>query len=188
VGELGWELYVPVDMAPGLYDTLMAAGAAFGLINAGTHALTSLRIEKGYRAWGHEVTPDDSPLEAGLAFATKLRSGVPFVGREALLEQQTSGLRRRLLHFKLDDPDVFIMGDEPILFDGGVAGQATSAAFGHSLGASVGMGYVSLEGRRPATMIEAGGFEIECAAERYPISVSLSAFFDPGAKRMRANP
>jgi 4-methylaminobutanoate oxidase (formaldehyde-forming) len=188
VGELGWELYVPVDMAPGLYDTLMAAGAAFGLINAGTHALTSLRIEKGYRAWGHEVTPDDSPLEAGLAFATKLRSGVPFVGREALLEQQTSGLRRRLLHFKLDDPDVFIMGDEPILLDGGVAGQATSAAFGHSLGASVGMGYVSLEGRRPATMIEAGGFEIECAAERYPISVSLSAFFDPRGKRMRANP
>ena len=187
VGELGWELYVPVDMAPGVYDTLMEAGARAGLCNAGTHALASLRIEKGYRAWGHEVTPDDTPLEAGLAFATKLKTAVPFVGREALLAQHEAGLRRRLLHFKLDDPTVFIIGDEPILIGDQIAGQTTSAAFGHSLGTSVAMGYVNLEGRRIEAVIDAGDFAVEFAAVRHPIHVSLSPFYDPYSKRMRTN-
>jgi glycine cleavage system aminomethyltransferase T/glycine/D-amino acid oxidase-like deaminating enzyme len=187
VGELGWELYVPVDMAPALYDTLMTAGAGVGLLNAGSHALTSLRIEKGYRAWGHEVTPDDTPLEAGLGFATKMRADVPFIGRKALLEQHETGLGRRLIHFKLDDPDVFLFGDEPIRFGGDIAGQTTSAAFGHTLGTSVGMGYVELENRRLAAMIRDGVFELECASRHYPMTVSLSPFFDPSGERMRAN-
>lgn len=187
VGELGWELYIPVEMAPGLYDTLMHAGVDMGLRNAGTQALTSLRVEKGYRAWGHEVTPDDTPLEAGLAFATKLLTDMPFIGREALLEQRERGLRRRLIHFKLTDQEVFVLGDEPILVNGDVAGQATSAAFGHTLGACVGMGYVSLEGRRLDAMIEDSVFEVELAGERHGISISLSPFFDPSGTRMRTN-
>ncbi len=187
VGELGWELYVPVDMAPALYDELMAAGNSTGLINGGTHALSSLRIEKGYRAWGHEVTPDDSPLEAGLGFATKLRSDIPFVGRQALLDQRDSGLGRRLIHYKLDDGEVFLLGDEPLLCDGDIVGQTTSAAYGHSLGASVAMGYVNTDKRPLAAMIEDGVFEIECAAERSGITVSLLPFFDPSGKRMRIN-
>jgi 4-methylaminobutanoate oxidase (formaldehyde-forming) len=187
-GELGWELYAPVDMAVGLYDTLMAAGADMGLRNAGTHALASLRIEKGYRAWGHEVTPDDTPLEAGLAFATKLDADVPFIGRDALLEQRRRGLRRRLIHFKLADPEIFILGDEPIVFDGDIAGQATSAAFGHTLGTSVGMGYVLLEERSLETMIDSGAFEVELAGERHSVEVSLSPFFDRSGKRMRTDP
>ncbi len=186
VGEVGWELYVPMDMAPGLYDALTSAGSVSGLCNAGTHALNSLRIEKGYRAWGHELTPDDTPLEAGLAFATKLKTDVPFLGREALLRQQKAGLQRRLIHFRLDDPDVFIIGDEPILYRDDIAGQTTSAAFGHSIGSCVGMAYVNLEGRGVNDMIAGGGFELELATERHPISVSLSPFFDPSGKRMRA--
>jgi len=187
VGELGWELYVPVEMAAALYDELMAAGSGTGLVNAGTHALTSLRIEKGYRAWGHEVTPDDSPLEAGLGFATKMRSDIPFVGRQALLEQRKTGLVRRLVHLKLDDPKIFLLGDEPIRRDGEMVGQITSAAYGHSLGASVAMGYVDLDDRPLAAMIDGGVFEVECATERFPVTVSLSPFFDPPGKRMKAN-
>jgi len=187
VGELGWELYVPVDMAPNVYDALIAAGVDSGLRNAGTHALTSLRIEKGYRAWGHEVTPDDTPLEAGLAFATKLKSDVAFVGREALLAHEKAKPRRRLIHFKINDPTVFVIGDEPIVYDGKVAGQSTSAAFGHTLGTSVGMGYLNLEGRRIEEMIDTHAFAVEFAGLCYPISVSLLPFFDPGGKRMRAD-
>jgi 4-methylaminobutanoate oxidase (formaldehyde-forming) len=185
VGELGWELYVPVEMAPGLYDALMEAGAELGLRDAGTHALASLRIEKGYRAWGHEVTPDDTPLEAGLAFATKLASDVPFLGRQALLEQRERGLRRRLVHFRLADPEVFILGDEPILCDGEVAGQVTSAAFGHTLGTGVGMGYVHQAERPLQAMIESGRFQVELAGERHAVDVSLSPLFDPSGARMR---
>jgi sarcosine dehydrogenase len=187
VGELGWELYVPVEMAGTLYDELMAAGAGVGLINAGTHALTSLRIEKGYRAWGHEVTPDDSPLEAGLAFATKMRSDIPFVGRQSLLDRRKTGLRRRLIHFKLDNPGVFLFGDEPILCNGDLVGQTTSAAYGHSLGTSVAMGYVKRDDRPLSAMIADGVFEIERAGERSAITVSLSPFFDPSGERMRTN-
>jgi len=146
-----------------------------------------LRIEKGYRAWGHEVTPDDTPLQAGLGFATKMRADIPFIGRKALLEQQKTGLERRLIHFTLDDPDVFILGDEPIRFGGDIAGQTTSAAFGHTLGTSVGMGYVKLANRRLAAMIRDGVFELECASRHYPMTVSLSPFFDPSGERMRAN-
>jgi len=174
-------------MAAALYDELMAAGSGTGLVNAGTHALTSLRIEKGYRAWGHEVTPDDSPLEAGLGFATKMRSDIPFVGRQALLEQRKTGLVRRLVHLKLDDPKIFLLGDEPIRRDGDMVGQITSAAYGHSLGASVAMGYVDLDDRPLAAMIDDGVFEVECATERFPVTVSLSPFFDPSGKRMKAN-
>ncbi len=184
-GELGWELYVPVEMAVAVYDALMEIGSAFGLRNAGTHALTSLRIEKGLRAWGHEVTPDDTPLEAGLAFATKLASDVPFIGRDALLEQRARGLRRRLVHFRLADPQVFILGDEPIVCDGELVGQVTSAAFGHTLGTGVGMGYVRHGDRPLRAMVECGRFEVELAGHMHAIDVSLSPLFDPSGARMR---
>jgi 4-methylaminobutanoate oxidase (formaldehyde-forming) len=187
VGEPGWELYVPVEMAPALYDTLMDAGADLGLRNAGSHALTSLRVEKGYRAWGHELTPDDTPLEAGLAFATKLNSDLPFLGREALIRQRAAGIRRRLVHFKLEDPDVHLLGDEPILRGGEVAGQVTSAAFGHTVGAGVGMAYVDLESGDGKETIAGGDFAVEHATQRHPVILSLSPFFDPRGERMRAD-
>lgn len=185
VGELGWELYVPAEMAAALYDTLMEAGAELGLLHGGAHALTSLRIEKGYRAWGHELTPDDTPLDAGLGFATKLNSPTPFIGRDALLRQRDEGPSRRLVHFTVEDPDVFLLGDEPLIRHGEIVGQCTSAAFGHTLGASVGMAYVALAGRHPRDLVADGGFEIECATVRHPIRVSITPFYDPSGARMK---
>lgn len=184
-GELGWELYVAADQAAALYDTLVSEGHDLDIRNGGTRALTSLRIEKGYRAWGHELGPDDTPIEAGLGFVTKLASGVPFIGREALMAQLERRPRRRLIHFKLDDPEIFILGDEPIVQAGDFVGQVTSADFGHSIGASVGMGYVDIEGRDLGTAIDDGSFEVELAADRHSISVSLTPLFDPAGERMR---
>lgn len=184
VGELGWELYTPVEMAAGLYDALFEAGAEFGLRDAGMQALGALRIEKGFRAWGHEVSPDDTPLEAGLGFATKLRSNLDFLGREALMRRREEGIARRLIHFTCDDPALFPHGDEPIVKDGAIVGQVTSAAFGHTIGRACGMGYVRLDGMKPAEFLAAGRFEIELACERHPVTVSLDAPYDPRGERM----
>ena len=185
IGELGWELYVPVEMAAGLYDELTAAGADLGLTDAGMYALTSLRIERGYRAWGHDVTPDDTPLEAGLAFATKLKSGIPFIGRKALLGQKQRGLSRRLIHLRFRDPAVFPLGDEPIVKNGAVLGQVTSAAYSHTLGTSLAMGYVALDGRPVAELIADGGLEVRIAGDRHAVDAATTPFFDPKGDRMR---
>ena len=176
---------VDAVFAVGVYDLVMEAGRKHGIRNAGMYALTSLRIEKGYRAWGHDVTPDDTPLEAGLAFATKLDSEISFNGRNALLRQREAGIERRLVHLMLDDPAVFPLGDEPIVRDGKIIGQVTSAAFGYSLGRAVAMGYVRLDGQDPHQLVDAGGFEIELARERFATTVSLTPYFDPKGARMR---
>src|SRR5438093_9247895 len=112
VGELGWELYVPTDFAGGVYDAVVAAGEELGLRHAGYHAMDSLRIEKAYRSWGHDLGCEDTPIEAGLAFAVQLGKKMPFLGREALLAQQETPLRRRLVVFVLDDPEPLLYHDE----------------------------------------------------------------------------
>ena len=185
VGELGWELYVPVESAAGVYDRLMAAGAADGLEDAGLYAMASLRLEKGYRAWGHDLTPDDTPLEAGLEFAVAMGKSTPFIGREALLRQAEAGIGKRLVHVTIPDSSLHPLGDEPIVRDGRIVGQLRSAAFGHSLGHGVGIGYVSLDGVAAEAFVAEGGFEIELALERFPASLSLSPPFDPTGARMR---
>src|SRR6185369_394190 len=141
VGELGWELYVPTEFAMGVYDAVVAAGEAVGLRHAGYHAMDSLRMEKGYRSWGHDIGRDDTPLDAGLGFAVAFKKD-GFVGREALLRQRDRPLARRLVAFTLDDPEPLLLGDEPIYRDGALVGRITSGAYGHTLGRSVGMGYV----------------------------------------------
>ncbi|MCB2101446.1 MAG: FAD-dependent oxidoreductase [Rhodobacterales bacterium] len=183
VGELGWELYVPVESATLLYDTLHAA--APGLRDAGALALTSLRVEKAYRAWGHDVTPDDTPLEAGLAFATKLKTDIPFLGREALERQRDAGPARRLMAFTADDPAAVLYGDEPILQDGRIVGQVTSAAHGHTVGRAVALGYVSLRGATAAQVAAAQGFTVEVACDSVPVTAALAAPYDPKGLRMR---
>jgi 4-methylaminobutanoate oxidase (formaldehyde-forming) len=185
VGELGWELYVARDKAPALYDALFAHGSDFGLVDAGMYALTSLRIEKGYRAWGHELTPDDTPFEAGLQFAVKLSKPVAFLGRAALEARATQPLTRRLLHFVLDDTDVLPIGGEPIWQDSKIVGQVTSAAFGHTLGRAVAMGYVRVGERTPAEAMAEQGYAIEIAAELYTARASLVAPYDPTGARIR---
>jgi sarcosine dehydrogenase len=186
VGELGWELYVPVEQAGLVYDELAQAGRDLGLRDAGYYALDSLRMEKAYRAWGREVTIDDTPWEAGLGFAVRLDKPVPFLGREALLEQRERTLTKRLLTFVLEDAAALPWGDEPILRDGRVVGTVTSAAFGHTLGRAVAMGYVRDPGGVDEAYVAGGRFELDVAGDRIPARAGLAAPYDPHALRVKS--
>jgi 4-methylaminobutanoate oxidase (formaldehyde-forming) len=184
VGELGWELYIPTEFALSVYDALVAEGAAFGLMHAGYHAMNSLRIEKGYRHWGHDITEDDTPLQAGLDFAVAY--GKPgFIGREALLRERGSAPKRRLVMFALEDTAHLLYHDEPIWRDGDLVGRTTSGMFGHTLGRAVAMGYVAHEGGVTQEFIDSGFYEIEIACERVPARASLRPLYDPQGLRLR---
>ena len=130
VGELGWELHVPTEMAVSSYDALLAAADGIGIRHAGFHALNSLRLEKGYRHWGDDIATHDSPMEAGLAAFVAFDKGVPFIGRDAFLRLRDRGVTRRLVLFRLADPEPLMYGDEPIWCDGRLVGAITSAAYG----------------------------------------------------------
>ena len=183
VGELGWELYVPTEFMLGVYDRIVEAGSALGLRHAGYRSMDSLRLEKGYRAWGLDLTDQDTPLEAGLGFAVAFDKGVDFIGRDALLRQRDAGLERRLAMFVLDDPEPYILGNEPVYRDGEVVGRITSGFFGHTVGRSVGMGYVRVEpGAGP---IASGSYELEMSTERFPATASLRPPYDPRSLRVR---
>ena len=179
VGELGWELYVPVEMATGVYDNLFAAGADLGLRDAGYFALESLRAEKSYRAWGHDLTPDDTPLEAGLGFTVAFGKEADFIGREALLRQKTAGLNRRLVVFTLDNPDAYPIHDEPVYRDGALVGYVTSADYGHTLGRAVAFAYVENAAGIDAAWIAAGAYEIDIAGVRWAATPHLKPPYDP---------
>lgn len=186
VGELGWELYVPTEMAAGVFDTLAEAGEAQGLAFAGYHALDSLRSEKGYRHWGHDIGIEDSPIQAGLGFAVAFDKPVDFIGRDAVLRQRDEGVARRLLQFVLKNPEPLLYHDEPIWRDDRIVGRTTSGSYGHALGAAVGMGYVE-NGGAPVTRdwLLGGSYEIEVAGERIPAEASLRPLYDPKSERVR---
>ncbi|MGB8813133.1 MAG: FAD-dependent oxidoreductase, partial [Paracoccaceae bacterium] len=134
VGELGWELHMPTDVAVTVYEALMAAGRDLGLINAGYRAIETLRLEKGYRAWGADIGPDHTPVESGLASACKMKSGIPFLGRDAIAAQLASGVKKRMAGFTVEDPAVILLGRETILRDGQRVGWLSSGGFGHTIG------------------------------------------------------
>ena len=183
MGELGWELLVPYDIAAHIYDTIIGAGGR----PAGYHALNSLRLEKGYRSWGHDVSAGDSPLEAGLAFTIAWDKPNGFIGRDALIAQRERGVQRRLVQFALDDPAPLLLHGEPIFSDGECVGHLTSAMYGHTIGASIGMGYVnapSLE--MPRSWFEEGSYSIEVAGVSVPARASLRPLYDPGSERIHA--
>jgi glycine cleavage system aminomethyltransferase T/glycine/D-amino acid oxidase-like deaminating enzyme len=186
VGELGWELYAPMEYAAGIYDALEEAGRDLGLRDAGYYALESLRVEKGYRAWGRDITADDTPLEAGLEFAVKLDKADGFIGREALVAQRARGVGKRLVIFTLENVSGLLWGDEPIWRDGILVGWVTSAAFGHTLGCPVAMGYVRHADGVDRAFIESGRYEIERAGQRLPAQVQLRAPYDPRGIRLRS--
>ena len=186
VGEMGWELYVPVEFAPAVYDDLVRAGRELGLRDAGYYALDSLRLEKGYRAWGRDLTPDCTPLEAGLAFAVRLDKPAPFTGREALVRQRERGLTQRLVQFVLDDPEPLLFGGELILRDGQSVGEVTSAAYGHTLGRSVALGWVRNADGVDRAYIEAGAYELDVGGERFAATAHLRSPYDPKGARIRA--
>ena len=180
--------FLPTEFATGVFDVLVAAGAGFGLRHAGYHALNSLRMEKGYRHWGHDISPDDSPLEAGLGFVVAWDKPGGFIGREALLAQKQAGLTRRLTQFALADPDKLLYHNEPIWRDGLIVGSITSGMYGHTLDASLGMGYVAgpAGGLADRDYVLSGSYEVEVAGERVPARVSLEPWYDPQSTRVRS--
>jgi glycine cleavage system T protein len=185
VGELGWELHIPTEYALHVFDALMAAGEELDVKLVGMHAMNSLRIEKAYRHWGHDITIDDTPLEAGLGFAVALDKPGGFNGREALLRQREAGTKKRLVQFLLEDPQPLLYHNEPIWRDGRIAGYVTSGMYGHTLGGAVGLGYVSDPGGVDAAFVKAGSYEIEVAGERIPARASLRPLYDPKSSRIR---
>ena len=189
VGELGWELYAPADMARHVFDSVLAAGAGHGLRLAGMHALDSCRMEKAYRHYGHDISTEDHVLDAGLGFAVKTDkpSGKygDFIGREAVLKKQQTGLSKRMLQFQLCDPEPLLYHTEPVFRDGDLVGYLTSGNYGHHLGAAVGLGYVATELNEKPSDILASAYEIEVAGARVKALASLKPLYDPKSERIR---
>ncbi|OWO91362.1 FAD-dependent oxidoreductase [Rhizobium esperanzae] len=185
VGELGYELHTPVEYATTVYDVLMASGGEFGLVNAGYRAIESCRLEKGYRAWGSDIGPDHTPVEAGLSWAVKMRKNIPFRGRAAIERQLKEGVKKRLACFIPDDPDTVLLGRETIYRDGKRVGWLSSGGFGYTLGKAIGYGYV----RNPEGVTEdfvlAGVYELDVARQRIPCKVSLAPLYDPEMARVK---
>jgi glycine cleavage system aminomethyltransferase T len=189
VGELGWELYMPSEFARLAFDTVLAAGKPHGLSLVGLHAMDSLRMEKAYRHFGHDIGDEDHVLEAGLGFAVKAdkpagRYG-SFIGREAVLTKRQAGLTKRLMQFQLTDPTPLLFHTEPILRDGQVVGYLTSGAYGHHLGGAVGLGYVTCRNGETPDDVLAGSYQIEVAGERIGSVASLRPLYDPTSARVR---
>ncbi len=186
VGELGWELHIPVEFASTVYEALMAAGEEFGIANAGYRAIETLRLEKGYRAWGGDIGPDYTPLEAGLGWAVKLKKGTAFLGHGALVEQRDQKLKKMLATFTVDDPEVILLGRETIYRNGERVGWLASGGFGHTIGKPISMGYV----RNPAGVdddfVLSGSYELEVAGERVPARVHLAPLYDAKMERIKA--
>jgi 4-methylaminobutanoate oxidase (formaldehyde-forming) len=173
-----------------VFELLSAAGAEFGLVNAGYYAIESMRLEKGYRAFGRELTPDYGPVEAGLTFACKLRTDISFLGREAVEKARADGPPRRLVSLVLADPDTMMWGGELVLRDGVAVGQVTSAAWGAALGATVGLAYV----RDPTgdvitpEFVRTGTYQVNVGGEVQAVTVALRPPFDPESERVRGRP
>lgn len=186
VGELGWELYIPTEFAGPIFDLLVNEGRAFELKLAGYHALDSLRSEKGYRHFGHDVTPADTPLEAGLSFAISFKKNIDFIGRRSLERQRGEGLSRRLVFLRLEDPEPILLRDEPIWRNGSIVGRTTSGAYGHTIGSAVAMGYVQLPRDDWKSWLSEGTYEIEIADTRCGAICALSPFYDPQNARIKS--
>jgi 4-methylaminobutanoate oxidase (formaldehyde-forming) len=183
VGELGWELYVPTDQAAHIFEAIEEAGAETGLKLCGLHTLDSCRIEKAFRHFGHDITDEDHVLEAGLGFAVKPSKG-DFIGRDAVLRKKEAGLSRRLVQFRLADPEPLLFHNEAIVRDGKIVGTITSGNYGHHLGGAIGLGYVPSADRTEADVL-ASAYEIEIAGERFRAEASLKPLYDPKAERVR---
>ena len=186
-GELGWELYVPVELAVGVYQDLKREGADLGLVDAGYYSINSLRLDKGYRAFGSDLTPDYSPIEAGLSFTCKLNTDIDFIGRSAVEALKAAGPKRRLVSFKLSDDDVMVWGGELVERDGQAVGQVTSAAWSTTFGTCVGLAYLWRRDGDTVTAdwIREGGFSLNVGGRHAPIEVSLKAMYDPTNERIR---
>ena len=186
VGELGWELYIPTEFTLGVYDLLVEAGAEYNLRHIGMHAMNSLRIEKAYRHYGHDITDNDTPLEAGLGFAVAFDKPNGFIGREALLKQKENGVNKRFVQFLLENRQPLLYHNEPIWRDGMLAGYVRSGMYGHTLDGAVGLGYIEHPDGVDLDYLMSGAYEIEVAGELYPAKPSLQPLYDPRSERIKA--
>lgn len=186
VGELGWELHVPLASTGAVFDALMEAGAGEGLRPVGYRAIESLRLEKGYRAWSSDITPNDTPYEAGLGWAVKMRSNTPFIGREALECRQATPLTKRLAGFLVNDENAVLLGRETILRNGDPVGYLSSGGYGYTLGAGLGLGYVKNSDGVSDDWLFSGAYSLVVAGETVPASLGLKPFYDPENAKVKA--
>lgn len=187
VGELGWELMIPTAFSEHIFEVLTEAGGPHGLKPVGYHAMNSLRMEKGYRSWGHDISALDTPLEAGLGFTVKWDKPGGFIGREALLEQRERGVQRRLVQFLVADPEAILIHDEPIFRNGEMVGRVGSTMYGHTVGGAVALGWVTApEPGTERAWFTAGAYDIEIAGEHIKAEASLRPLYDPSSERPKA--
>jgi glycine cleavage system aminomethyltransferase T/glycine/D-amino acid oxidase-like deaminating enzyme len=187
VGELGYELYIPAEQAIHVYDRLLEAGRDLGLLHAGLKALSSLRLEKGYRDFGHDIDNTDTPDEVGLGFALDLSKPGGFIGREALLAQRQKGPpQRRLVQVLVKDPGPLMFHAEVVYRDGVPRGYVRAASYGHTLGGGVGLAMIDSPEAMDEAWLGGGAWEVDIAGVRYPAIVSARPLYDPGMQRVRA--
>jgi len=186
MGELGWELYIPTEYSQQVYDAILEQGQRLDLKHCGYHTLNSLRMEKAYREFGHDIGSDDSPLEAGLGFASDFNKEGGFIGKEALLKsRQEKTIQRRLVQFLLEDPKPLLYHNEPIYIGDALVGHTTSGMFGHTLGGAVALGYVKNNAGVSKKFIDQSSFEIGVGNQRYAAKASLKPMYDPTNERIR---
>jgi glycine cleavage system aminomethyltransferase T len=178
VGELGWELYCPTEYGAGLWRELWAAGREHGLVAGGYRAIDSMRLEKGYRVWAADITPDETPLEAGLGFCVKKAGG--FIGADALGDGERAATERRLRCLVLEDPRSVALGNEPVRLEGEVAGRVTSGGYGYSVERSIAYAYL------PARVEPGTTVEVDIFGRWVPGKVAREPLFDPEGERVRA--
>jgi 4-methylaminobutanoate oxidase (formaldehyde-forming) len=187
LGELGYELYVPAEQATHVYDRIVAAGREFALVHAGLKALSSLRMEKGYRDYGHDIDNTDVPYEVGLGFALDLNKAGGFIGKEAVLANKAKGpLTRRLVQVLVKDPEPLMYHAEVVRRDGVAVGYVRAASYGHTLGGAVGLAMIEPKAPVDAAYLGSGEWQVEIAGKLYPASVSARPLYDPQMKRIHA--
>lgn len=186
VGELGWELLIPTDIARHIYAVIDQAGPEFGLVPAGYYAMGSLRLEKAYRSWGHDISSGDDPISAGLAFGVAWDKDGGFIGLDELTKIRKNGTDRRLMQFLLNDPEPFLFHDEPIYRNGVLVGRVESAQYGYTLGGSVALSWITAPGIESDDWFESGVYEIQIPGRRISATASLRPLYDPKSERIKA--
>jgi len=181
VGELGWELYCPIDRGLEFWDTLWRAGTPSGLVAGGYRAIDSMRLEKGYRVWSTDITPEDNPYEAGLGFAVRLGKAIDFIGKDALIKAKVDGVTRRLRPLLLEDGSAIALGGEPVRIDGHVAGRVTSGGYGYTIDRSIAYAYLPSEQAAPGTRAE-----VQVFGRWVPATVAREPLYDPAGERIRS--